>query len=207
MSVNAKTQDLLDEGRFSKIKGWMHFKRVYEMAVERVCRGDKAHFVEIGAWKGKSSFYMGALIAGSGKDIKFDVIDNWLGDASSLNKQQTDPDVLAGTLIDTFKKNTELVKDSINEIISGDSSLQADRYEDESLDFVWIDGDHTYEGCLKDIEAFYPKVKVGGVIGGDDYSKKSVRQAVHEKFESVQTFCESKVPVWRIVKGKKPYDN
>ena len=31
-------------------------------------------------------------------------------------------------------------------------------------DFVFIDADHTYEGCLADIRAYLPKVKIGGVI-------------------------------------------
>lgn len=42
--------------------------------------------------------------------------------------------------------------------------------EDESLDFVYIDGNHQYEFVKKDIEAWYPKVKKGGIIGGDDYT-------------------------------------
>lgn len=37
------------------------------------------------------------------------------------------------------------------------------------LDFVYIDGVHNYEYVKKDIELYYPKVKKGGVIGGDDF--------------------------------------
>ena len=38
-----------------------------------------------------------------------------------------------------------------------------------SKDFVYIDGDHTYEGCKSDITLWLPKVKKGGYIGGHDY--------------------------------------
>ena len=44
---------------------------------------------------------------------------------------------------------------------------------DNSLDFVYIDGDHTFKGVCADFDAFYPKVKKGGYICGDDYTNKS----------------------------------
>ena len=40
---------------------------------------------------------------------------------------------------------------------------------DGRLDFIYIDGDHSEKGATDDIIAWYPKVKVGGVIGGHDY--------------------------------------
>ena len=42
-------------------------------------------------------------------------------------------------------------------------------FRDEYFDFIYIDADHSYEGCLKDIKDWYPKVKKGGVLLGDDY--------------------------------------
>lgn len=40
---------------------------------------------------------------------------------------------------------------------------------DASLDFVFIDADHSYEGCRQDIEAWLPKLKSGGLLSGHDY--------------------------------------
>ncbi len=42
-------------------------------------------------------------------------------------------------------------------------------YPDEYFDFVYIDGDHTYEAVLEDVSSWYPKVKKGGFLVGDDY--------------------------------------
>jgi predicted O-methyltransferase YrrM len=42
-------------------------------------------------------------------------------------------------------------------------------YEDSSLDFVFIDADHSYESVREDIIAWWPKVKAGGIISGHDY--------------------------------------
>lgn len=41
---------------------------------------------------------------------------------------------------------------------------------DGSLDLVFIDADHSYEGVKADLAAWVPKVKAGGWIGGHDYS-------------------------------------
>lgn len=56
-----------------------------------------------------------------------------------------------------------------------DSVAAADRFEDESLDFVFIDGDHSYEGCRRDIEAWWQKVSTRGWIGGHDYGLRDGR--------------------------------
>jgi hypothetical protein len=51
-------------------------------------------------------------------------------------------------------------------------SLEAvNSFEDESLDFVFIDANHKYEYVKADLEAWYPKVRQGGIIAGDDYIK------------------------------------
>jgi len=51
---------------------------------------------------------------------------------------------------------------------------------DGSLDFVFIDADHTYEGCIEDIRAWTPKVRKGGLICGHDLNWPTVYRAVRE---------------------------
>jgi hypothetical protein len=68
---------------------------------------------------------------------------------------------------------------------------------DESLDFVFIDADHSYECCLADIKAWLPKIKPGGFISGHDYDNPDypqfgVKRAVEEVFGEVEVganFC------------------
>jgi hypothetical protein len=67
-------------------------------------------------------------------------------------------------------------------VIRSDTVEAAQWVEDGSLDFVFIDADHTYEGCKRDICAWLPKVRKGGLISGHDYNWPSVRQAVDEFF-------------------------
>jgi hypothetical protein len=54
-------------------------------------------------------------------------------------------------------------------LIKGDSVASADLFEDESLDFVFIDAGHSYGEVKRDIEAWFPKVRKGGIVSGHDY--------------------------------------
>jgi hypothetical protein len=75
-------------------------------------------------------------------------------------------------------------------ILNGDSVKMADQVKDGSLDFVFIDADHSYQGCLADIKAWAPKVKPGGLISGHDYESPEhpgVKQAVDEVCGQVKT--------------------
>jgi len=50
------------------------------------------------------------------------------------------------------------------------SALLADDWS-EPLDFAFIDGDHSFEGCSIDIAGWIPHVRAGGWIGGHDWDK------------------------------------
>lgn len=54
-------------------------------------------------------------------------------------------------------------------MLRGKSSQIVDLFEDESLDFVYIDGNHEYSYVKEDIDLWYPKIKKGGLISGHDY--------------------------------------
>jgi|GEM_PF-881444 len=54
---------------------------------------------------------------------------------------------------------------------------------DNSLDFVFIDGDHSYAAVLEDCASYYNKVRSGGIISGDDYQIDNVCRALHYFFE------------------------
>ena len=58
---------------------------------------------------------------------------------------------------------------------------------DGELDFVFIDGEHSYEAARLDIEAWWPKVRSGGLLMGHDYDRQrfpGVCRAVDELGES-----------------------
>lgn len=70
---------------------------------------------------------------------------------------------------------------------------------DRSLDAVMIDALHTYHACKEDILTWLPKVKVGGLIIGDDHSEwfPGVQVAVEELFGS--SHCVLGQTWWKVV--------
>lgn len=65
------------------------------------------------------------------------------------------------------------------------SPQAASQYEDETFDFVYIDGLHDYESVKADLEAWYPKVKKGKLLCGHDYNPKKWPGVVR----AVEEFC------------------
>lgn len=76
-------------------------------------------------------------------------------------------------------------------IVRSDTVEAAKDVPDGSLDFVFIDADHSYRGCKRDIEAWSSKVRRGGMISGHDYHPQKwpgVVKAVDEAFAKKATF-------------------
>lgn len=65
-------------------------------------------------------------------------------------------------------------------ILRGYSQDFVNLFEDKSLDYIFIDGDHSYEGALRDCELFFPKIKSNGIFAGHDWSFDGVQKAVNE---------------------------
>lgn len=163
---------------FKNVEGWFNYADMFAYAVKNA--PDEAHFVEIGTWKGQSSAFLAVEIINSGKKIKLDCIDNFTGSEIEPGQMQ-DPDNKAGKLLEVFHNNMKPVEGHYT-AIKGDSAESASLYEDESLDFVFIDASHDYDSILKDIKAWFPKVKVGGFFGGHDFADPypGIQKAVSE---------------------------
>ena len=171
---------------YTKIHGHFDFQKLYTEMVN--VHSTESHFIEVGAFYGKSSAYMAVEIANSGKNIKFDVVDTWRG-SPEHQKGAWDyrADMVNDTAYDIFLKNMKPAEGYYNPVKL--SSVEAAKlYEDKSLDFVFVDAAHEYESVRDDIQAWYPKVKIDGYIGGHDFiknnTKNGVYQAVYERFET-----------------------
>lgn len=140
------------EERFGE--NWFNYSDVYKIIVDQA--KDNSKFVEIGSWKGKSAAYMLVEIINSNKNIQLTSVDNWLAESVY-------PIFLSN--MSDFLKTPDLYQ-HIRE-----SSVDGSKYfEDNSLDFVFIDACHLYECVMMDVEAWLPKVKKGGIIAGHDYN-------------------------------------
>jgi len=139
---------------------------------------------EVGVFKGDMS---AALLRGN-PILHLDMIDSWEGGGGAYRGDSGD-------------WHAELTQDAQNEFFTAAVSktqFAEDRRKiirarsehaaaalDRPYDFVFLDADHSYEGCALDIAAWSTKVKPGGWLGGHDYEnndfpKFGVTRAVNE---------------------------
>jgi hypothetical protein len=78
-----------------------------------------------------------------------------------------------------FKQNTARFGDKVCFLnLTSDESFNL--IPDKSLDYIFIDGDHSYDSVKKDLAHYYSKVKPGGIFSGHDFSLPGVSRAVKE---------------------------
>jgi len=137
------------------------------MSLKQVCSyiGNTSNMsmVEIGCYTGEST----SIWCQNFKKVF--AIDPWLSgkgyDANDVASQTMSDDVESSfdTKLRPYSNFTKMKMFSYDAISN---------FEERSLDFVYIDGEHTYKGVKLDISLYLPKIKNGGFIGGHDYKEK-----------------------------------
>lgn len=159
---------------------------------------------KVGAEIGVQIGLMAKNILGSLPSIeKYYAIDPWLDydgycEGFRSKKLTRVPQPQMDHSFKTFIKDTEQYKDRI--VLLKMFSSEAVKYiEDGSLDWIFIDGNHSYESLKEDIELYLPKIKKDGLISGHDYGLQlsGVKEAVQEKFLEFSTGSNSMW--WKIV--------
>lgn len=170
------------------IYGYSRYLNFYNDIVSNSKDGEL--FVEVGSFLGQSTAAMGKFIKDSGKRIDFHAVDIF-----ELSTFSDEPHykVIAdhgGDFYGIFQSNLERaqVREYVNPV-KATSVEAAALYDDRSIDFLMIDASHAYADVVDDIVAWYPKVKLGGIISGDDYDFEEV-------FKAVQDTCGRAVMVY-----------
>lgn len=112
--------------------------------------------VEVGSYIGASSLMISKGIA---KGSILYCIDTWENDAMTEGKWNS---------LEIFKDNTHSVVSKIKMMKS--KSVDAAKDFNQEIDFIFIDGDHSYEGVKSDVDVWFPKLKSGGIIIMHDFA-------------------------------------
>lgn len=150
---------------------------------------------EIGVLRGKTLF---ALLDAC-PELSMIAVDQWrhIGpreDECAETYTQFDMNALRASVISraqTYKSNGE----ARCLILEGDSVEMADHVHYGSLDFVFLDGDHTEAGLSQDLRAWAPKVRDGGLVMGHDWSWPTVRRVLDRDVPGWSGLAEN---VWLI---------
>lgn len=102
-------------------------------------------------------------------------------------------------MIDNMKTPFPIIPNT--EFVNADSETAAKTFGDRFFDLVFIDADHKEEAVYKDITAWLPKIRVGGIICGHDYDNPEhpgVRKAVDRFFEKSRINFVHDCYVWWV---------
>jgi predicted O-methyltransferase YrrM len=144
---------------------WAEKYKLFSLA--RRCHGTV--FLEIGSYLGASAHIIAAAIEPK-KNAKLFCVDTWKNDAMSEGTRMTHH---------LFLSNTERYRNLITPLCGNSSDVS--RSFQNSIDFLFIDGDHSYEGVLTDVDAWFPKLSKQALVLFHDISwAEGVQRVVME---------------------------
>ncbi|RJP65600.1 MAG: hypothetical protein C4539_13170 [Ignavibacteriales bacterium] len=138
---------------------------------------------EIGVQRGDFS----SVIRNSWKNGTIHLIDRWRQDDDYLDvanisyREQLNNYLYVVT---RFSENYDV------KIYRMDSVEATDHFPDEYFDWIYIDADHSYEGCKRDLKAWYPKLKKGGMFCGHDFLDGTIPAGVFGVKTAVEEFMK-----------------
>ena len=145
---------------YRSIEGWFDFDDIYDLAIGRY-GSNSARFVEIGAYKGRSTCYLAERIRETGLAIRFDVVDTFAGDVH-IGYLDLWPEFAAN-----LERAGLLSSLAVHRCLSTEAAAT---FEDQSVDFVFIDATHSFDAASQDIAAWWPKLRSGALLAGHDYT-------------------------------------
>lgn len=128
--------------------------------------------VEVGVLEGEYS----EVLCKTNPEMKIFSVDAWLFYPVYKNfRKQWQYDRVYKTAVERLSVYSN------NQIIKKKSVEAAEDFEDESIDFVYIDADHSFPAITSDIATWSKKVRKGGLIIGHDYGDSPNKQFCHVK--------------------------
>jgi len=122
--------------------------------------------VEVGVKEGHNSLY----ILSKWKGKKLHMVDPWVNQDKKIYADISNADdKTQEDRLRELKRKLELNYRGQYKLHRGYSVPVSKTFSNSSLDFVYIDARHDYEGALEDCEAWWPKLRVGGLIAGHDF--------------------------------------
>lgn len=171
-----------------KIKEKCTWLSSYGLVSKLINEIDAKKMIEIGVAYG----FHAEFILNSNNNIEYIGIDTYKGSYDvndcfaedvkiffGAETQQIAFDILHDTVftkMKSFNGRFKLIRDSFENY--------KNQIKDDSIDLIFIDGDHTYDGVIKDLKISWDKInKNGGILCGDDIDRASVKEACDDFFK------------------------
>lgn len=121
--------------------------------------------VEVGVWKGD---FAKEILEQCEIIEKYYMIDPWTTLPDWNKPFNVDTNVFDDIYVEAMNKIAFASEKVV--VLRGRTKEVIEKIPDESLDFAYIDGDHTLRGITIDLIKLLPKIKVNGLIAGDDFT-------------------------------------
>lgn len=154
---------------------------------------------EVGSWCGASAIKFAAIF-----EAPIVCVDTWLGSEEhwidpnnprhEMHRQHGRP-----RLYDEFLESTWHYRQYITPLpLPSSIAARVLAHHQFKFDLIYLDGDHSFDGLIADIDSYLPLLADDGILIGDDLNdpRFEVKKAVDAKFERYDTFCDN----WWIVR-------
>lgn len=188
-----------------KIHGWCTIEKCLKIQ-EIIEKYNLKFCVELGVFGGKSLIAIALSLKNNGKVIGIDAWDKnvcLLGENDIKNNewwQKIDYEYFYNYTIELIK---EYNCDQIVEIWRNTSENVYDKFENESIDFLHIDANHSESESTKDVTLYAPKIKINGFILLDDtdwITTKNAQDLLTQNLGFDEIFDSGKYKIYQKVK-------
>ncbi len=183
----------------TNIPGW-YFKTHFDFFNFMItCLPEQCTVVECGVFFGRSTIDLAKRLELAGKKFHIFAVDSffwwgWIKRDNFLNEELRNEfdNVVSLCGKDMLKIfHHYLLENNLENVITPVKSQILDyakKVEDRSVDLCYIDSSHQYQDTIDEIQAWLPKIKVGGWMCGDDYDRESVKNAVLQTIPQAKTW-------------------
>jgi len=162
--MSEQPQDLAEKRKKKKqIKADIRRSMLQKMPKGGVC-------IEVGVWRGEFT----RMILNQLQPKKLTLIDPWKNfderkDAFDGQTKEDEFERIHNEVKAKFADEIEAGQVEIMRALSADALAEMN---ENTLDFAYLDGDHSYEGVKADLEGVFPLMKQGGIIMMDDFHRR-----------------------------------
>jgi hypothetical protein len=133
--------------------------------VDIINREQASVMLELGVWRGEFAEH---ILANCPTITRYYMLDPWQHLDRWKKPANVDQAIFDEIYADAIRRTDFAAERRI--VLRGRTVDVIEQIPNESLDIAYIDADHTLKGISIDLIRTYPKMRAGGIIGGDDYS-------------------------------------
>ena len=155
------------------------------------------HVAEVGVlWGGFT-----AHVLAKWKGEKYYCVDPWVAQSDEVYREKDDN-------VDydqCFRQVNQLAeKDKRVVVLKGLSEVMVKDVPLCSLDWAFIDGNHIYKNVLDDMDVWFNRLKIGGILSGHDYNHNPEYPAFCEVKPAVDRWMKDHNITFVVDKGSPP---